>query len=97
MIRAPHFGGLNHDPRAGLNGSSIRRHLRPGRRFWGKPDINRLTKPAEPVANDPNRPSVCYPKRTAAAFFGQHFSGAHKSPKLCGPDLMEHGPFRAPV
>jgi hypothetical protein len=46
---------------------------------------------------DPNRPSVGYPKRTAAAFFGQHFSGAHKSPKLWGLDLVEHGPFRAPV
>jgi hypothetical protein len=52
MIRAPRFVGLNHDPRAGLNGSSIRRrHLCLGRRFWGKPDINRLIKPAESVAN----------------------------------------------
>jgi hypothetical protein len=25
------------------------------RRFWGKPDTNRLIKPAESLANDPKR------------------------------------------
>jgi hypothetical protein len=50
------FRGLNYDPRAGLNGPSIRRHIRP-RRFRGKPDIDRLTKPADSVENDPSATS----------------------------------------
>jgi hypothetical protein len=38
---SPRFRGLNHDPRACLDGPSIYRHLHPERRIWGKPDINR--------------------------------------------------------
>ena len=54
---SPHFRGLNHDPKAGLNGPSICVAVDVPGRFWGKPDINRLAKPAESVENDPNRTS----------------------------------------
>src|SRR5262249_49486610 len=68
---SPRFRSLNHDPRAGFDGPSIRRRLRAWRRFWGKPDINRLTNSAEPVENDPQQSkgslaicvSFCLPER----------------------------------
>src|SRR5262245_56605262 len=41
---SPRFRGLNHDPKAGLNGTSIRCHLRPGRRFWGEADMRMVRK-----------------------------------------------------
>src|SRR5262245_45309541 len=66
---SPRFGGLNHDPRAGLNGPSIHRHLRPRRRFWCKPDINRLTKPADSVANAPFETCAAQDARSATLLF----------------------------
>jgi hypothetical protein len=72
---SPRFRGLNHDPRAGLNEPSIRHHLC---RFWSKPDINRLTRPAGSVENDPlqtSRPNRGHSKnviRPAECSTGAH-------------------------
>jgi hypothetical protein len=49
------FRGLNHDPRAGLNGPSAPSPHASTALSGGKPDIDRLTKPADSVENDPTR------------------------------------------
>ena len=47
---SPRFRGLNHDPRAGLNGPSYAQS-----RFWGVADIKIVVQGNQSVVNDPSR------------------------------------------
>ncbi len=54
MIRAPRFGGLNHDPRAGLNGpfQSAAIYVEDVA-FWGEADITIVAQNYQSVLIDP--------------------------------------------